>query len=176
MRIISGREVEVPKEIQSILENDEKVLHAFEEASITGKVGGAESIYVTNKRVFKLKPTTLGLRRNVEDYRYVDMANVYMKKGITRSDIYIHMRFLSNDVGIEHIPKEATMEIFKTIQAGIQGKLETKEQVSNKSESNIKSDSDDIMDKIRKLSELKKEGILSEEEFEEKKRQLLEKL
>jgi hypothetical protein len=176
MGVISGREVEVPTEIQSLLEIDEKVLHSFEEASITGKFGGAESIYVTNKRVFKLKPTTLGLRRIVEDYRYADMANVYMKKGITRSNLYIHMRFLSDDVEIEHIPKEATMEIIKTIQAGIEGKFETKEQVSNKPETNITSNSDDILDQIRKLSELKKEGILTEEEFEGKKKQLLEKL
>jgi hypothetical protein len=176
MGIISGREVEVPKEIQSLLENDEKVLHSFEQASITGKIGGAESIYVSNKRVFLLKPTALGLRRNVEDYRYVDMANVYMKKGITRSDIGIKMRFRSDNVSIVHIPKEAAMEIVKTIQAGIEGKLETKEQVSNKSETEITSNSDDILEQIRKLSELKKDGILTEEEFEGKKKQLLEKL
>jgi hypothetical protein len=54
--------------------------------------------------------------------------------------------------------------------------LETKGQVSNKSETDITSNSDDILEQIRKLSELKKEGILTEEEFEGKKKQLLEKL
>jgi hypothetical protein len=165
MSVISGMDVEVPIEIQSLLEHDEKVLHSFEEASVTGKVGGAESIYVTNKRVFKLKPKTLGLGRIVSDYRYVNMANVYMKKGITRSNLYIHMRFLSKDVEIEHIPKETTMKIVKTIQAGMEGKLETKEQVPTKPETNVTSNSDDIIDQIRKRSELKKEGILTEEKF-----------
>lgn len=174
--IISGREVDVPEEIQDILENDEKVLHSFEQGSITGKFGGAESIYVTNKRVFKLVPRTFGLRRNVEDFRFSDMANVYMRKGITRSDIGIKMRFLSDDVSIAHIPKEAAKNIVKTIQAGIRNEMKSNEKGVTNKETIITSGSSDIADQIRKLSDLRKEGILTEEEFEDKKKQLLKKL
>jgi len=123
-RIITGREVPVPNELENILEPDERVFHSFEQASITGKFGGAHSIYITNRRVAKLVPSAFGLRRKVEDYRYEDMANVTLKKGITRSDIAIKMRFLSNDVDITKIPKDGANRIVRTIQDGIQGRLD----------------------------------------------------
>ena len=33
--IISGKEIEVPKEVQNILKFDEKVLYAFQQASVS---------------------------------------------------------------------------------------------------------------------------------------------
>ena len=62
-RIITGREVPVPNELENILEPDEIVFHSFEQASITGKFGGAHSIYITNRRVAKLVPSAFGLRK-----------------------------------------------------------------------------------------------------------------
>lgn len=170
--IITGKEVEVPQEIKKILNPGEEVIHSFEQASITGKVGGAHSIYVTNERVFKLVPRTLGLRRNLEDFRYEDMANVSMKRGITRSDIHINMRFLSDDVMIRKIPKDGANNILKTLQDGIAGRLKKQESPSTITDSS----QSDIPDQIKKLAELKNDGILSEEEFEEKKKKLLEKI
>ena len=169
---VRGKKVEIPGEVKNVLEPGEEVFHAYEQASITGKIGGAQSIYVTNLRIFKLVPTTLGLRRNIEDYRYEDMANVSMKRGITRSDISIKMRFLSNNVAIAKIPKDAAQEILMTIQKGIAGHHKTEAPSITKTDT-LQSDA---TEQIRKLAELKKDGILSEVEFETKKKELLEKL
>ncbi len=121
--IVSGKEIEVPKEVQDILKSDEEVLHAFQQAGIGGKVAGLESIFVTATRVVKMKPKTLGLRADINDYLYKDMANVKLNKGMLRSSIAIRMRFLSEDVSIKNIPKDAANNIFKTIQDGIAGGL-----------------------------------------------------
>ena len=83
--IVSGKEIEVPEEIQNILEFDEKVLFAFQQAGMGGKVTGLESILLTDRRVIKMKPKTLGLRVDVSDYLYTDMANVKLTKGMLRS-------------------------------------------------------------------------------------------
>ncbi len=123
MSIISGKEIKTPEEIKEILESDEKVLYGVQQAGLGGKITGLESIFITNKRVIKMKPKTLGLRADIEDYLYKDMANVKLEKGIFRSSIYIVMRFRSDSVNIENIPKDDAYKIFKAIDDGIAGRL-----------------------------------------------------
>jgi hypothetical protein len=121
--IISGKEVKAPEEIKKILESDEKVLYGVQQAGLGGKITGLESAFVTNKRVIRMKPKTLGLRADIEDYMYKDMANVKLDKGILRSSISIVMRFRSDNVNIENIPKEEAYKIYKAIDDGIAGRL-----------------------------------------------------
>ncbi len=104
--IISGKEVKTPEEVKEILESDEKVLYGVQQAGLGGKITGLESVFITNKRVIKMKPKTLGLRAAIEDYLYKDMANVKLDKGIFRSSISIVMSFRSDSVNIENIPTD----------------------------------------------------------------------
>jgi hypothetical protein len=122
--IISGKEIKTPEEIKKILESDEKVLYGVQQAGLGGKIAGLESIFVTNKRVIKMKPKTLGLRADIEDYLYKDMSNVKLNKGIFRSGISVVMRFRTDSVNIERIPKDEAYNIFKAIEDGIAGRLE----------------------------------------------------
>ncbi len=105
------------------MESDEKVLYGVQQVGLGGKITGLESIFITNKRIIKLKPKTLGLRADIEDYLYKDMANVKLDRGILRSSISIVMRFRSDNVKIENIPKDEAYEIFKAIDDGIAGRL-----------------------------------------------------
>jgi hypothetical protein len=120
--IISGKEIKTPEEIKKILESDETVLFGVQQAGLGGKITGLESIFITNKRVIKMKPKTLGLRVDIEDYLYKDMANVNLDKGIFRSSISIVMRFRSDNVKIENIPKDDAYKIFKALNDGIAGR------------------------------------------------------
>jgi len=123
MRVISGREVKVPSVIQMVLGANETVLHSYEQASLTGKFGGAGSLYVTNRRIIVYKPRTFGLRANIVDFRYKDIANVGIKKGFTRSDIAIRIRFGGEEFAIRSIPNEGAAKMFGTIQSGVDGDL-----------------------------------------------------
>jgi hypothetical protein len=121
--IISGKEVKTPEEVKEILESDEKVLYGVQQAGLGGKITGLESVFITNIRVIKMKPKTLGLRADIEDYLYKDMANVKLDKGIFRSSISIVMRFRSDSIKIENIPKDDAYKIFKAIDDGVAGRL-----------------------------------------------------
>jgi hypothetical protein len=170
--IITGREIEAPDVVKKILETDENVLYGFQQAGIGGKFACLESIFVTNRRFIKVRPKTLGFRSDIEDYLYRDMANVNLDKGLFRSSINIVMRFNSEPVSIENIPKEGANKIFKTIQEGIRGILENNISTTiHPSPSKI-----DIMEQIKKLKELKDGGALTEEEYETKKKELLSKI
>ena len=59
------------------------------------------------------RPTTLGLRKNLEDYRYTDIANVHLKRGIIRSGVIPKMRFLSDNVEVDNFPKDVGEKIFR---------------------------------------------------------------
>jgi hypothetical protein len=120
MGIMSGKEVDAPEEIKKILETDEKILEGVQQAGFGGKITGVESVFVTNKRMIKLKPNTLGLRSEIEDYLYKDIANVKLDNGIFRSSVHIVTRFRAEPIIIENIPKDAANKIFKIIQEGIE--------------------------------------------------------
>ena len=170
--IITGREIETPDVVKKILDIDEKVLYGFQQAGMGGKFACLESIFVTNRRFIKVKPKTLGFRSDIEDYLYRDMANVNLDKGIFRSSINIVMRFNSEPVSIENIPKEGANQIFKTIQEGIRGILEG----SNIPTAPTLPSKIDAMEQIKKLKELKDCEAISEEEYETKKKDLLSKI
>ena len=179
--IITGKEVEVPEDVTNILESGEKIIHAFQQGSITGKFGGAESIYITDLRIIKLMPNTFGLRAEIRDFLYKDMANVTIDRGMTRTNIRVKMRFQSHNVFINKIPKDAGNQIFRTIQDGIAGRLSASgvsDLLDTKEDEKLKTRTTglSIPNQIRELSKLKTEGLIAEVEFEQKKKKLLERM
>ena len=116
--IFTGREIEIPKDIQELLISGERILHAVRQARIEQAIT-PDSIFVTTHRIIVRRPTTLGLRRNVTDYRYTDMANTRIEKGLINSSIYIEMRFLSEDCRLKGIPNKNATQIFRTIEERI---------------------------------------------------------
>lgn len=113
--IFTGLEIEVPKDILELLIPGEKVLHSVRQARLEQAIS-PDSIFVTNHRVIVRRPEALGLRRFVTDYKYTDMANTEIKKGVIHSDILIKMRFLSEDCMLKGIPNKNAAQMFRTIQ------------------------------------------------------------
>src|SRR5690349_11392505 len=97
MDFFTGKEIEVPEDVKKLLQFNEKVLLSAETARSASLIA-PETIFISSQRVIVKRPTTLGLRKNIEDYRYTDIANVKLKKGIIRSGIILKMRFLSDNV------------------------------------------------------------------------------
>ncbi|KYK36267.1 MAG: hypothetical protein AYK18_11975 [Theionarchaea archaeon DG-70] len=116
--IFTGLETDVPEDIRELLITGEKVLHAVRQARIEQAIT-PDSIFITTHRIIVRRPTTLGLRRNITDYRYTDMANTRIEKGLINSSIYIDMRFLSEECCLRGIPNKSAAKIFRTIEQQI---------------------------------------------------------
>ncbi len=116
--IFRGLEIEVPRDIKELLISGEKVLHSVRQARLEQALT-PDSIFVTTHRIIVRRPTTLGLRRNITDYRYTDMANTRIEKGLINSSIFIDMRFLSEECVLRGIPNKSAARIFRTIQERI---------------------------------------------------------
>lgn len=116
--IFTGKEIKVPKVIKETLVGGEKTLFAVQQARLKQLIA-PDSIFVTNKRILIHRPYLLGLKREIEDYKYDDMANTSIDQGIISSSVRIKMRFLSNDVALRSIPRKTARGIFKTVQENI---------------------------------------------------------
>ncbi len=170
MSFFTGKETKIPDDVSNILQPDEKVLLAEQQARSTNMIN-PDTIFVTTHRLIIRKPTSLGLRKNIEDYLFADIANVKLHKGIVRSSILLKVRFLSDALEIDNISKEAGDKLVQLIQQGIAGSLSPE-----KSKKQAQVTQQDIIDKIKDLAKLKDQGILSETEFQTKKAELLSRL
>lgn len=174
MNFFTGKEIEVPDDVKRLLQFNEKVLLSAETARSASLIN-PETIFITSQRVIVKRPTTLGLRKNLEDYRYTDIANVHLKRGIIRSGVILKMRFLSDNVEVDNFPKEVGEKIFRLVQDGVAGRLT----LAQPEDAVVKTPNvmqQEIIDKIKELAKLKDQGILTDIEFQSKKSDLLARL
>ena len=154
-----------PSDIRHILSHDEQVIHAIQQSRLFEKLHPA-MIYVTDKRVILKKPALLGLKSNIQDFRYEDISNIKVKHGLMYSDISIVTRSFAEGFVINGIPKQDVKNIHKTLNQGVAGDLR-KEKVIIKE---TKTDSEEYPLKVLKLRYVK--GEITKEEFEDMKEAL----
>lgn len=177
--ILTGIEIEVPKVIADMLTDSEEVLHSVQQARMKELIT-PNNIFITNKRVIVHKPRMLGLRKNIEDFKYIDMSNTIIDHGIIHSTIRIKMRFQPNEIFLEGIPKKVSREIFKTIQEGVAGRLGSAEPTSPVPIiQNIKTKAEPEMHKAMNKKELLSllqtryvKGEISKDEYDSMKKEL----
>ena len=158
----------VPKAIKNMLRPDEYVIMAVQQSRMRALVT-PDSIFVTNLRIIKYLPSALGLRKAIEDYLYVDMANFKVKKGIVLATIEIRMRYSSNDLILNDLPKSKMDAISRVVNEGIRRAADKSNPQSTPTQQAVESQSDNPL-QILKLRLAK--GEISKEEFEDMKRLL----
>ncbi|MBN2014635.1 MAG: PH domain-containing protein [Candidatus Altiarchaeota archaeon] len=121
--IFFGKKIEVPEDVKRELIPGEQILHSVRQARIDQPIT-PDSIIITTERVMIRRPDWFGLTARNRDYRYDDMGNVTVHRGILNATIDVKMRFLSHDLVLSSIPKEEAPKIASTIQEGIDGRFE----------------------------------------------------
>ena len=58
----------------------------------------------------------MGLRKEIEDYRYEDMANYKVNKGIMFATVTITNRFMNEELVLDNLPKGQIDDVSKIIQ------------------------------------------------------------
>lgn len=149
------------KELPNILWEDEKV-----EKIVQGLYEKKQGILVaTNKRlVFVDKGLIYGLR--VEDFPYDKVSSIQYKTGLLFGELTIFSS--GNKADIQQIEKKQVRDFCDYVRARI---TDVKEHASSPSEG--QKTSLDLADQIKKLADLKNQGLLTEDEFNAKKKQLL---
>jgi len=171
-----GKRIDVPEDVKKELIPGEKVLHAVRQARIEQPIT-PDAIIVTTERVMIRRPKLFGFTASNKDFRYSDMGNVIVHKGVLNSTIRVKMRFLSDDLMLRAIPNSEAPAISSTIQEGIDGRFEGMDGEGSKTyrtprmETERGSSNEDLL-KILKLRYVK--GEITREEYERMKRDIME--
>lgn len=168
------------KDIQSMLLRGEQVLFKAKQSRL--KPGGSKltpnTIYVTNQRIMFRNPKFLGLKKDYIDVFYRDINQIRLKKGVFSTEIQVSSRFQDSPITLPAVDKKDAEQIGGYIRKGIEKQLPG-QNISDISSSPKIIEATQVKDPIiqlEKIGKLKESGIISEEEFEMKKKELLEKI
>jgi hypothetical protein len=199
--ITNKEDLEEIKKIAEMLNPNEEVFVVARQSRL--KPGGStftpNLVFGTDRRIILKDPTMLGLRENVVDIPYDMISSVRLDKGVFSSNVifkapglirsgrrgaldkmmdgYGDKSGLADEEGIiAAIPKNKAEDLVEIIRNGIDREREVYRhpQVEQSSQSQQQS-SVSIADELMKLANLKEKGIISDEEFQQMKQDLIKK-
>jgi hypothetical protein len=193
--ITDKEDLEEIKEISEMLNPNEEVFVVARQSRL--KPGGSaftpNIVFGTDRRIIIKDPSMLGLRENVVDIPYDMISSVRIDKGVFSSNIifkapglinsgrrgkldkmmegYGDASGLADEEGIiTAIPKNKAENLLEVIRNGMDRDREVyrhREQQPQQQQS--------IADELMKLANLKEKGVISEEEFQQMKQDLIKK-
>jgi hypothetical protein len=156
------------RKIERILDNNEEIIDAVS-GIVNGKLFGEKTeklggvLALTPQRVLFHYKRESGYYRS-KIYPLVEISNINFEKGILGADIQMQNSISSLKVTLIPLNENAEEFVRKT-------KLYINEIIHNKTCQ--VTGSHDIIEQIKKLSSLNKQGVITNEEFSAKKKQLL---
>ena len=158
-----------------LTEGEQIVINADQSRMMPGgSIATPNSIYVTNKRIIFRNPRMWGLKVDLMDYAYSDLANVELHKGIFTTAIELTPRFNSEKVKLPAVSKEIAEELFGAIRKGMHGDFGLDDVTGNLVVQQQKPD--DPISKRERLSALKDKGMISDKDFDAVKTRLLSEI
>ena len=175
-KAIETTNIDAKTGIDKMLTEGEQIVISADQSRIMpgGSIATPNSIYVTNKRIIFRNPRMWGLKVDMMDYAYSDLANVELHKGIFTTAIELTPRFNSEKVKLPAVSKEVAEELFGAIRKGMHGDFGLDDVTGNLVVQQQKPD--DLISKLERLSSLKDKGMISEKEFEAVKTRLLSEI
>jgi Bacterial PH domain/Short C-terminal domain len=182
------------KKIQEMLNPNEDVLVVARQSRVRpgGSAVTPNIIYATNRRIIIRDPYMLGIKANVVDIPYDVITSVKLEKGLLSSTIRFEAPALvgSKRLGmiegivsgendhegvIEAIAKRKAEDVVQIIRSGMHnsGSANQDSSLISHQSSNTREQSS-IADELTKLGELRKQGIITEEEFIKLKKDVLD--
>lgn len=198
--LTDGDDLEEINKIREMLNPDEKVLLVARQSRL--RPGGSHFtpniIYATDRRIIIRDPYMLGIKENVVDIPYDIVTSVKIEKGLLSSTIRFKAPVLvsstklgmmnslidgEDDQGgiIEAIPKDKAQDLLEIIRSGMQTssnsnrKSAANKLLGSKEYTVPPNQSRSIADEIKKLAKLKEEGLITAEEFQQMKQDLIRK-
>ena len=175
-KAIGTTNIDAKTGIDKMLTEGEQIVISADQSRMMpgGSIATPNSIYVTNKRIIFRNPRMWGLKVDMMDYAYSDLANVELHKGIFTTAIELTPRFNSEKVKLPAVSKEVAEELFGAIRKGMHGDFGLDDVSGNLVVQQQKPD--DPISKLERLSALKDKGMISEKEFEAVKTRLLSEI
>lgn len=162
------------KKIDEYLDPGEKVHFLARSAGERFEIDGdvvddvlAQRTAATDKRlVIKKKKNPFGYES--QSIRYENISSVDLSSGLVKTKLRIETSSKVYGIGVGKLSDDAAEAMCDFVR--------TKMSQARKSSSVSKSSEDDPLDKLERLRDLKEDGVISEDEFDKKKSELLEQI
>jgi hypothetical protein len=113
------KHIKIPRDISRMILAGEQVLLAVKQSRWKA-LFTPDIIIVTSQRVIRYSPSGfLGIHKDIEDYRYEDMANFKISKGIFFATVIISHRFLSESLVLDNLPKGSMNSLSRAVEENI---------------------------------------------------------
>jgi hypothetical protein len=163
-----GKTIRVPGAVKKLLLADEQVLAVIKQSRLKAAIT-PDSIIITNQRIIRYSPSALGLHKEIEDYRYEDIANLKIDKGVLFATITARRRFMSQDLVLDKLLKDQADYISRVIQENLRRMSgATTSPLTTSQQTPLTSPEDPLQ--VLKLRFAR--GEITKEQFEEMKRAL----
>ncbi len=138
-------------------------------------------IFATDRKLIIRNPTMLGLRESVEVVPYTEITAIHLQKGVFSSEVRITAPGLTTELGkffrltrhgvagIPAITKNKAAKLVDTVREGMKRMKMTKAGPPLVAKPTP-------LDELKKLKELPDMGAITQEEYEEKKKKILEEV
>ncbi len=154
----------IPKNVRQMLLADEEVVITLKQSRWKA-LFTPDTIVATNHRVIRYSPSGfLGLHKDIEDYRYEDMANFKISRGVLFARVTIAHRFLSESLVLDNLPKAVMNDFSRAVEENIR---RVREGISGQPPAGLAPQSAIDVLRLRFAR-----GEISKEQFEEMKRTL----
>ncbi len=106
--------IDLPGPLRAYLHANETPLWRVQQTRLKHPIT-PHTLVATDQRLIVYRPTKLGLAFNIEDYNYVDIANVRIESGLFFSRISMKERFQGDDMAFPNIQKQAGEEFVRMV-------------------------------------------------------------
>ena len=155
----------------------EEILMVGEQKRVVpgGSLTTPNKIYVTNRRIIFRNPKLLGLKADINDFSYEDIANIRLHRGVFSTEIFLKSRFLSDQVALPAVDKDTATRINEYIRKGMRGELPGQLMSQRGMAPAVEGPETarDPIAEVERLYGLKEKGIITVDEFEKLKSRLL---
>src|SRR5580693_4180082 len=109
---------ETPDDIAKIIGPNEQVQLYIKQKIYHPKIN-VDSVVLTNERIILRHPHALGLRKDYTDFNYQDIANVVLKKGLTRSTVECTLRLGGDPLALNDLPNSEAEQAYGIIRENL---------------------------------------------------------
>jgi hypothetical protein len=108
----------IPDDLKKILGQNEQPLLFIQQKIYHPKIS-IDSILITNERVILRHPHAMGLKKDYTDYRYRDISNVILDKGLMRSTVRLNLRFEGDPLTLSDLPNSEAGSAYSLIRGSL---------------------------------------------------------
>jgi RNA polymerase subunit RPABC4/transcription elongation factor Spt4 len=162
----------VDPEVAEMLMPEEEIILVASQSKVApgGTLSAPNKVYITNNRVLFKDPKWFGLKANIIDIGYEDISTVVLKRGVFTTEIYLKQRFSPQKIQLPAVDKRVALQVSMLIQKGIRREL-----VSHRAQQKAGSGEHQTsaLDRLEKLADMCQKGLLTEQEFQIMKEELM---